>query len=331
MAVSCHGLRTPTRTPSPRARPPRHDANPFGLAAATAGDDPQIVPAHGHASTAPPRHGNPTPACDAYTATGSSYAHARPPRRSGSGGTVCSRYYRTTGRADITQPRGLGWSSDAPLQPGQVFEVAFWLPGQGPEDGLGWTEATIGNSVSAKLFEQPPGTYYWGVWLGTYIDGAYQRLRYLGGGYPLEVTREPAPDDTPIPGTGGGGGGDDGGGGEPPPADTPDPGGKAHRRTLQAVAISLNTVCGDEDRRRVACAVAPCPCSSLPLDRFRKGDVQNDHYCAWYSSLGDPRPLSAGAGDSRSLEHARLGAGTLGAATQIQSCGPLGPLTKRIL
>lgn len=85
------------------------------------------------------------------------------------------------------------WTADAELIPGQVFEVAFWLPGQGPEDGVGWTEATIGNSLSAKLYEQAPGTYYWGVWLGTYIDGAYYRLRYLGGNLPIEVAGEPVP------------------------------------------------------------------------------------------------------------------------------------------
>ncbi len=118
------------------------------------------------------------------------------------------------------------WTADAELQPGQVYEVAFWLPGQGPVDGVGWTEATIGNSISVKLFEQPPGTYYWGVWLGTYVDGAYYRLRYLGGDYPFEVSREPVPEATPLPGgNNGGGGGGDNGGGNPEPEPTADPGG----------------------------------------------------------------------------------------------------------
>ena len=134
-----------------------------------------------------------------------------------------------TGVSIVSPPAGLTsrnredfvWAADAELQPGQVYEVAFWLPGQGPQDGLGWTEATIGNSITAKLYEQPPGTYYWGVWLGTYINGEYFRLRYLGGGQPIEVAREPVPTAEPIQGGGGGGGG----GGEPVPEPTADPGG----------------------------------------------------------------------------------------------------------
>lgn len=115
------------------------------------------------------------------------------------------------------------WTADAELQPGQVFEVAFWLPGQGPVDGVGWTDATIGNSISVKLYEQPPGTYHWGVWLGTYVDGAYSRLRYLGGDYPFEVSREPVLEPTPLPGGNNGGGNN--GGGNPTPEPTADPGG----------------------------------------------------------------------------------------------------------
>jgi hypothetical protein len=115
------------------------------------------------------------------------------------------------------------WAADAELRPGQVFEVAFWLPGQGPEDGFGWTEATIGNSVSVKLNEKPAGYYNWGVWLGTYINGEYYRIRYLGQGYPLEVTNEPPVQASPNTG-GGNDGGDGGDGGEPEPEPTSDPG-----------------------------------------------------------------------------------------------------------
>jgi hypothetical protein len=79
------------------------------------------------------------------------------------------------------------WSADAPLQPGQVFEVAFWRPGQGPAEGIGWTEATTGGAVGVNLGDQPPGDYQWGVWLGGFVDGGYRRIRYLGGGNQFQI------------------------------------------------------------------------------------------------------------------------------------------------
>jgi hypothetical protein len=85
------------------------------------------------------------------------------------------------------------WVADQPLAPGQVFEVAFWRPGESPDLGVGWTSATTDSTLSAKTYEQPPGDYFWGVWLGGFADGAYVRLRYLGGGNLLRVLPEPDP------------------------------------------------------------------------------------------------------------------------------------------
>jgi hypothetical protein len=85
------------------------------------------------------------------------------------------------------------WQADQPLAPGQLFEVAFWRPGEPPEFGLGWTSATTESFLSAKSYEQEPGEYEWGVWLGAMVDGAYTRLRYLGGGHALRVQPEPPP------------------------------------------------------------------------------------------------------------------------------------------
>ena len=94
-------------------------------------------------------------------------------------------------------PTTFSWTSDMPLGPGQVFEVAFWRPGQTPEDGRGWNEATTGYSLSVKVGEQPPGTYSWGVWLGGFVNGEYRRVRYLGGGNTLIVPGPPEPPSAP--------------------------------------------------------------------------------------------------------------------------------------
>jgi hypothetical protein len=85
------------------------------------------------------------------------------------------------------------WQADQPLAPGQVFEVAFWRKGESPDLGVGWTGATTESLLAAKTYEQVPGDYEWGVWLGGFVDGTYVRLRYLGGGVALRVLGEPDP------------------------------------------------------------------------------------------------------------------------------------------
>jgi hypothetical protein len=91
-------------------------------------------------------------------------------------------------------PTTFSWVSDMALGPDQVFELAFWTPGQSPEDGLGWTGATTGNSLNVKLGDHGPGTYYWGVWLGGFVNSEYRRIRYLGGGNMLTI---PGPPEAP--------------------------------------------------------------------------------------------------------------------------------------
>jgi hypothetical protein len=82
------------------------------------------------------------------------------------------------------------WSTDVALAEGQVFEVAFWQKGQPQEEAQGWTGATTDYALSANTYEQIPGDYFWGVWLGANVDGVYYRLRYLGGGNLLRVLPE---------------------------------------------------------------------------------------------------------------------------------------------
>jgi uncharacterized protein YraI len=82
------------------------------------------------------------------------------------------------------------WVADAPLAEGQLFEVAFWRKGQPQEEAQGWTSATRNTTLSANTYEQIPGDYRWGVWLGAMVDGTYHRLRFLGGGNLLRVLPE---------------------------------------------------------------------------------------------------------------------------------------------
>ena len=90
------------------------------------------------------------------------------------------------------------WTPDQPLLPGQLFEVAFWTRDQSPELGVGWTQATTEPALAVRLDEQIPGDYLWGVWLGAFVDGQYERLRYLGGGNSLRVAGERVREEAPV-------------------------------------------------------------------------------------------------------------------------------------
>ncbi len=79
------------------------------------------------------------------------------------------------------------WQADAPLAPGQVFEVAFWQPGETPNDGRAWTAATADSKMVINPGDRA-GSYRWGIWLARFDEaGNYQRLRYLGPGYSFSV------------------------------------------------------------------------------------------------------------------------------------------------
>lgn len=117
-------------------------------------------------------------------------------RLAASGPYAAGQFQPNTGYASIV-PTTFSWATDMPLGPDQVFEVAFWTPGQSPEDGLGWTGATTGNSLSIKVGEHGAGLYTWGVWLGGFVNGEYRRIRYLGGGNTLIIPGPPEPPSAP--------------------------------------------------------------------------------------------------------------------------------------
>ena len=109
-------------------------------------------------------------------------------------------------------PVTFSWTPDAPLAPGQEFEVVFWNAAAETEaQGRGWVRSGLETSVRIDPSRQPAGAYRWGIFI--VATNPYQRLRYLGPGYTLTVPNE---------GSGGGvssdGGGGGGSGGSPPDA-----------------------------------------------------------------------------------------------------------------
>lgn len=95
------------------------------------------------------------------------------------------------------------WTSDAPLGPGQVFEVVFWQPGQNPNEGRAVNAASSSASVFLTVGRSlPPGPYQWGVFLAR--ADPWERIRFLGEGGAITIS-------------GGGGLDDSGSGGESEP------------------------------------------------------------------------------------------------------------------
>lgn len=90
------------------------------------------------------------------------------------------------------------WQPDAPLAEGQEYEVAFWEPGQGPDDGRGWSSGTRGTSISITPPDYTAGkSYRWGVWLRADNGaGRTERVRFLGGGNSFDVPGSGGTDDT---------------------------------------------------------------------------------------------------------------------------------------
>lgn len=96
------------------------------------------------------------------------------------------------------------WIPDRELVQGQVYELAFWRPGENWSVGKSLTAADRSASVEIRLGNLAPGQYVWGVILGAVdTDGSYRRLRYLGGDRTVMVSDPTS--------SGGDSGGDSGG------------------------------------------------------------------------------------------------------------------------
>lgn len=122
--------------------------------------------------------------------------------------------------AAVSGPVTFAWSPDAPLAPGQVFELVFWNPGQNFNDGRALTAAATTTSLAINVDNLAPGAHQWGVFLAQ--ASPYQRIRFLGHGGTINVTGGGS-DSGGDTGGSDAGRDDSGGGGSDDP---PEPGGK---------------------------------------------------------------------------------------------------------
>ncbi|MFN8468727.1 MAG: protein phosphatase 2C domain-containing protein [Caldilineaceae bacterium] len=89
---------------------------------------------------------------------------------------------------NTNSPTVFAWKPDVPIADGQVYEVAFWKPGETAESGQSWTAS--GTSTSQLINPGGrTGSYRWGVWLGRFnAAGKYERIRFLGGDRKFDVS-----------------------------------------------------------------------------------------------------------------------------------------------
>lgn len=92
--------------------------------------------------------------------------------------------------ANVADSATFAWIPDQPLAPGQVYELAFWRPGESWNDGRALSGASDKSTVELRVSNLGAGTYLWGIILGAFEPngGAYQRLRFLGGNRTIVVS-----------------------------------------------------------------------------------------------------------------------------------------------
>ncbi len=79
-------------------------------------------------------------------------------------------------------PVTFSWQPNQLLALGQVFEPVYWkASGESYQDAHSWTNASENTSSSYNIGILAQDSYKWGVWLGTFENGAYERIRFLGG------------------------------------------------------------------------------------------------------------------------------------------------------
>ncbi len=89
------------------------------------------------------------------------------------------------------------WAADFAPAPDYAFELIFWRADQDPmRHGFGLAAPTTGTSTTVDLAalddvlgeRLEPGTYQWGILL-VRTTPAYERIRYLGGGWRFNYQR----------------------------------------------------------------------------------------------------------------------------------------------
>ena len=108
----------------------------------------------------------------------------------GVGGPTTVQIDAPADNANVADTATFVWTPDQPLVPGQVYELAFWRPGETWNAGRSLSGATDKSTVELRVSNLGDGTYIWGIILGAFEtnSGAYQRLRFLGGNRTIVVS-----------------------------------------------------------------------------------------------------------------------------------------------
>ena len=177
-APSFTPVATATLPPTPAASPTAiSTARPTGLPVKpTSTPIPTITPSP---TGTPTVTRMPTPVPPAAASSGSASTGAGP---------VAVMLLGPPENTNTSSATTFSWVPDAPLAEGQVYEVAFWKPGESRESSQSWTEAGTSTSQLINPGERI-GSYRWGVWLGQFnAAGKYERIRFLGGDRKFDVS-----------------------------------------------------------------------------------------------------------------------------------------------
>ena len=193
----------PTASPTGQA-----SAQPGPTALATSTPLPRAT-ATPTATTTPTRTSTPRPPAETPTATSgpNNTASQETTSAAASGGptsvTLISPADGHAGNGPVT----FSWLPNQPLAPGQVFEPVYWKAnGETYNNGRSWTYASENTLSSFNIGNLAQDSYKWGVWLGAFENGAYGRIRFLGGERGFTVTGEGGGSNdkpkeaTPLPG-----------------------------------------------------------------------------------------------------------------------------------
>ncbi len=175
---------SPTPAASPTARPTNLPVKPTSTRLPTITPSPTRMPTVTRAPTPIP----PPPADGPEGAAGMTVATTSAGSTASGGGPRSLVLLEPPENTNTNSPTLFAWKPDAPLADGQVYEVAFWKPGETEESGQSWTPA----GTSTNQLINPGGrigSYRWGVWLGHFnAAGKYERIRFLGGDRTFDVT-----------------------------------------------------------------------------------------------------------------------------------------------
>jgi hypothetical protein len=108
-----------------------------------------------------------------------------PTSSAGDGPTELRNVLPLSGKqASLDEEVTFSWTADAPLQPGQVYELVFWSSGETANDGKSPFSASASPSFTFRADKNPVGdknlngVYNWGVWLRDSKNDS--RIRPLG-------------------------------------------------------------------------------------------------------------------------------------------------------